>query len=88
MDRGVLPAADAVAGALLFVVADDGADGGERIVLKEHLARLHEAVLLEELDHGGDGCVDGTSLLTHGVFAVEAAVCLRNDMQRHGLASL
>ena len=54
MHRSVLSAADAVSGTLFFMVADNGTDSGERVILEEHLPGLHKSVLLKELDHNGD----------------------------------
>ena len=83
VDRGILDAADAAARALLFVVADDRADSGHGVVLEELLPRLHQPPLLEHLDDHGDGRMDRAALLAAGILAVEAAVRLRDDMQRH-----
>jgi hypothetical protein len=86
MHRSVLSAADAVSGTLFFMVADNGTDSGERVILEEHLPGLQEPVLLKELDHNGDRSMDRTALLTHGLFAVEAAVCLGDNMDRHAFS--
>ena len=88
MHRGVFPAADAIPGTLFFMVADNGADSGEGIILKKHLSGLHEPVLLKELDDNRDRSMDRTALLTHGLFAVETAVCLRDNMDRHIISSI
>ena len=82
--RRLLDAADAVAGALLFVVAYDGADRGQWVGLKQDLSRLHQAVFLEELDHVRDRGVNRAALLAARVLAVQAAVCLSDDMKGHG----
>ena len=68
------PVADAVALALVLVVADQRADRGQGVVLKQHPACGIQLVCLEQTDDLGDVGVDGTALLTHGLFAAEAAV--------------
>jgi hypothetical protein len=68
------PVADAVALALVLVVADQRADCGQGVVLKQHPACGIQLVCLEQTDDLGDVGVDGTALLAHGLFAAEAAV--------------
>ena len=79
----VLAAADAVPGALFFVIAYQRTDSGKRVVFKEDLPRLHQPVLLEQLDDLRDRCMHGTALLTLRIFAVVAAVGLGDDVQGH-----
>ena len=68
------PVADAVALALVLVVADQRADRGQGVVLKQHPACGIQLVCLEQTDDLGDVGVDGTALLAHRLFAAEAAV--------------
>ena len=68
------PVADAVALALVLVVADQRADRGQGVVLKQHPACGIQLVCLEQTDDLGDVGVDGAALLAHGLFAAEAAV--------------
>jgi hypothetical protein len=62
------------------MIADNGADGGHEVIIKEHFSRFHQAVFLKQLDHRGDRRVNRTALLTAGLSTVEAAICLSNDM--------
>ena len=84
----VFPAADAVAGALLLVVAHDGAYSGHGIVVEQDFARFHQAVFFEKLDYKGNRGMHGAALLAHGFLAVETPVCLGDDVQSHGISSL
>ena len=77
------PVADAVALALLFVVADQAAHDAEGVVLKQHLAGLLHLIVEEHLDHVRDGGVDGAALAAHRLFAVQAAPRLVDNMDRH-----
>ena len=70
MNGGAFLAQHAMPRALLLVVADQGANCGQGIVLKENLPCLGEFILFEQLDYLGDWRVDGAALLTHGLFAV------------------
>ena len=83
MYGAVFAASDAMTGALLGVVADFGADGGERVILEENFSGLHQFMLLEELDDLRNWCVNWAAFLTHGLFAVEAAFSFGNYVQRH-----
>ena len=80
VDRLPLDAPDTVALALLLMVADQGADHAEGIVVKEHLARFIQLAVQEHLDHIGDGGMDGAALAAHGLFAVQAATGLVYNM--------
>ena len=55
------PVADAVALALVLVVADQRADRGQGVVLKQHPACGIQLVCLEQTDNLGDVSVDGTA---------------------------
>ena len=78
------PVADAVALALLFVVAHQTAHGGQRVVFKQHPACIVHLVCLEQTDDLRDIGVDGAALLTHRLFAAEAAVGFVQNMKCHG----
>ena len=78
------PVADAVALALLFVVAHQTAHGGQGVVFKQHPARSVHLVCLEQTDDLRDIGVDGAALLTHRLFAAEAAVGFVQNMKCHG----
>ena len=78
------PVADAVALALLFVVAHQTAHGGQRVVFKQHPACIIHLVCLEQTDDLRDIGVDGAALLTHRLFAAEAAVGFVQNMKCHG----
>jgi hypothetical protein len=65
---------------LFFVIADNRADSGHGIIIKEHFTRFHQSVFFEKLDHRGNRGVNRASLLTPWVFTVEAAVCLSDYM--------
>jgi hypothetical protein len=62
------------------MITDDCTDGRHGIILKQHFARFHQTVFLEKLDNGWNRRMNRTALLTAGLFAVEAAICLSNDM--------
>src|SRR5699024_10789554 len=68
------PVADAVALALLFVVADQAAHGGQGVIFKQHPAGLVHLAGFQQADGLGDIGVDGAALLAHGLFAAKAAV--------------
>ena len=80
VDRRILDAPNTVSRALLLMIADNGADGGHEVILKEHFSRFHQAVFLKQLDHRRDRRVNRTALLTAGLFTVETAICLRDNM--------
>ena len=73
MNRFPFDTPDTVAFALLLIVADQRADHTERIVLKEHLPCLIGLSVQKELNHIGDGRMDGASLTAHRLFAIETA---------------
>ena len=79
----ILPAQDAVAGALRLMVADDGADDGHGVVGEELRACVHHLVLAELLDDLRNGGVNGAALLAEGTFALETAVCFGDDSKSH-----
>ena len=85
--RHILDAPDAVPLALFLVVADQRADGGEGVVLKEHPAGLVELAVLQEPDDLRDIGVDGAALPAAGLLAAETAVGLFHYMQRHIVSS-
>ena len=84
MNRSFLDAADAMALALVFMIADQGADRGQGIVLKEHPARVVEAAGLQEADHLGNIGMNRAAFLAAGLLAAQAAVGFFHHMQRHG----
>ena len=88
MYGAVFAASDAVSGALFSLVADFGADCGERVILEENLTCFHELMLFEELDDLRNWCVNWAAFLTHGFFAVEATFGFGNYVQRHRIIPL
>ena len=84
LDGGSFAQLDAVALALLLMVADERADDAQGIVLEEHSARLVDAAFEKEADHLGDVRLHRTALdAAQGLFALEAAPRLVNDMDCH-----
>ena len=84
LDGGSFAQLDAVALALLLMVADERADDAQGIVLEEHGARLVDAAFKKEADHLGDVRLHRTALdAAQGLFALEAAARLINDMDCH-----
>ena len=77
------PVADAVPLALVLVVADQGADRGQGVVLEEHPARLVQPVLLQQPDGLGNVGVDGAALLAHRLLAAETAVGFVQNVKCH-----
>ena len=73
-DRCTFVIEDTVSCALCFMVTDDGADDGHRIVVKKHLACFHQTVFLERPDGLRNRGMDGTTFLAHGFPALEATV--------------
>ena len=88
MYRRALDAAHAVAFALVFVVADQAADGGQGVVFKQHPAGFVELVGLEQPDHFRDVGVDRAALLAARVLAAQAQVGFVHYMQCHCGSSL
>ena len=82
------PVADAVALALVLVVAHQRADRGQGVVFKEHPARIVQLVCLEQTDDLRDVGVDGAALLTHRLFAAEAAVRFVQNVKCHAVPPL
>ena len=82
------PVADAVALALVLVVADQAADGGQGVVFKQHPAGVVQLVVFQQPDHLGDIGVDGAALLTHRLFAAEAAVGFVQNVKCHDVPPL
>ena len=82
------PVADAVALALVLVVADQRADRGQGVVFEQHPACGIQLVCLEQTDDLRDIGVDGAALLTHRLFAAEAAVGFVQNMKCHGFLLL
>ena len=74
MNGGSFAAKHTVAFTLVFVVADQTADSGQRVVFKKHPSGFVQLAVKHQLDHGGDRCVDGTALLTLGNFTVQTTV--------------
>ena len=84
LDGGSFAQLDAVALALLFMVADERADDAQRIVLEEHCARIVDAAFEKETNHFWDVRLYRASLdAAQGLFALEAASRLVNDMDCH-----
>ena len=70
MDGGVFLSPNAMTGTLLLVIAHNAANGGQRIVSEQDIARFHQFILLKQADHLGDWRVHRAKLLTHGLFTV------------------
>ena len=87
MHRCTLDALHAVALALVLVVAHQRADGGQGVILKQHLAGVVQFVILQQADDLGDVGVDGAALLAAGLFASKAMVGFIHYMQCHGFFS-
>ena len=85
VDGRTLAAAHAVTLALGTVVADERAHGAHRVVLEEHRPGIVHPALAEQLDNQWDGSAHGAALLAEGPLAVEAALCLLDDVQCHGM---
>ena len=85
--RRFLDAAHAVALALVFMVAHQGADRSERVVFKQHPARLVQLAFLEQPDDLRDIGMNGAALLAAGLFALQTAVGFFHHMQGHILIS-
>ena len=83
MDGCTLLAQDAVALALVLVIADQRADRGQRIVLKQQATGLVQLVCLQQFDNLRDGRGDGAALLALGYLAAKAAVRFFHNVQRH-----
>ena len=66
--------------ALILMIADQAADSRERVVLKKHPASFVQLSLLEQMDNLGNIGVDRTPLLTAGLLALEALICLVHYM--------
>ena len=88
MHRRAFDAADTMALALIFVVADQAAHGGKRVVLKQHPPRLIEFIVFEQADDFRDVGVDGTALLAAWFFAAQAEIRLVHNVQRHTILPL
>ena len=74
-----LDPAYAVSFALVLVVADEGADDRQRIVLKEDLSRFHHPVLLEQADYFRNVRLNRTSQHTAaGILALQASISFIN----------
>ena len=88
LNRVAFFALDAVAHALVPMIADDGADNRHGIVVEKHLTRFHQLVFLEKLNYRGDRRMDGAALLAQRFFTQKTAVCLCFDMKSHFVPSL
>jgi len=70
-----LDAPYAVAFALAFMIADQGADNGKGIVLEKDLRSFHHPVLLEKADDLRNIGLNGTSLhAAAGILALKTSV--------------
>ena len=83
MHRTALDPPYTVAFTLLLVVADERADRGEGIVLKEHPAGFVEFAVFQKADDFRNICVNRTSLLAAGNLAAETMICFFHNMQCH-----
>ena len=72
--------ADAMSLALILMIADQAADSRERVVFKKHPAGFVQLSLLEQTDNLRNIGVDRTPLLTAGLLALEALICLVHYM--------
>ena len=77
------PVADAVALALLFVVADQTAHGGKGLFSNSIRPALSISPAFSRRTTSGMLVRDGAALLTHGLFAAKAAVGLVQNMKCH-----
>ena len=78
------PVADAVALALVLMVAHEAAHSGQGVVFEEHPAGVVQMIVLEQTDDLGDVGVDGAALLAQRLFAAEAAVGFVQNVKCHG----
>ena len=76
MHRRALDAANAVTLALLLMIADQGADDGQRIVQKEHLCSIHHSLIQETLNHLGNICMNRTALTASRLLAMQTSLRL------------
>ena len=79
-------AQNAMSLALFFMVADQGTDNGEGIVVKKHLPGFVDIPVQKLLDHYRNIGVDGAARAAERLFAVQAAPGFVDDMQRHGFS--
>ena len=84
LDGSTLAALDAVALALLFVVADERADDAHRVIDEEHLARFVDLAVEKEANHLGNVRLSRAAFETaQRLLALEATACLIDDMDGH-----
>ena len=83
MHRRTLAAQHAVTLALILMIAHQRADRGQRIVLKEHAPRFIQLAVKHQLNDMGNRRMNRAAALTHGVFAVETAAGLLQNMNGH-----
>ena len=69
--------------ALILMVAHQRANRRQRVVFKEHPARLVELAVQHQPDDLRNWRMNGTPLLALGDFAVQAALCLFQNMNSH-----
>ena len=81
--RRALAAQYTVSLALLFVVAYQRANHTQRVVFKQHLARLFGAVFQKHPDHVRDRGIDGAALAALGNLAVQTAPGFVHHMDGH-----
>ena len=84
VNRLALDPADAMPFALVLMVADEGADDGQRIVFKKDLSRFYHPVLLEQADYFRNVRLNRTSQHTAaGILALQASISFINYMYGH-----
>ena len=83
MHRHAIAAQHTMPLALLFMTADHRTDARQRIILKEHFARLVHFASKHQLNHVGDWRVNRAAALAHGILAVETAARFLQNMHRH-----
>ena len=84
VNRLALDPTDAMPFALVLMVADEGADDGQRIVFKKDLSRFHHPVLLEQADYFRNVRLNRTSQHTAaGILALQASISFINYMYGH-----
>ena len=88
MDRCAFLAQDTVTLALLFMVADQGTDHGERVVGKQHIGRFQDLFFFQQADHLRYVGADRAALSALRVLALEAALRLIQYVYSHILISL
>ena len=83
MHRRAFDATNAVSLTLVFMVADQAAHRGQRVILEQHPPGLVELVGLEQANYFRNVGVDGTPFLAARLFAAQTKVRLIHNVQCH-----